>query len=286
MKMKSAADCYTLNNDVKIPCIGYGTFRSPDDETTSDGVKAAVELGYRHIDGAAVYGNEKSVGRGIADCGVAREELFVTSKLWNGAHGYRETYAAFEKTLEDLRLSYLDLYLIHWPNPACVRDCWKEKNAESWQAMEELYHAGKIRAIGVSNFMPRHLDALLETATVQPAVDQIKLCPGIAQPQVADYCRSRGILLEGYSPLGQGSALSDGTVIAAIAEKHGKAPAQVCIRWSLQMGFLPLPKSLHAQRIRQNADVFDFELSAQEMEKITNIRDLCGGVKDPDTVDF
>jgi diketogulonate reductase-like aldo/keto reductase len=202
MGFSSLTDCFTLVNGVKIPCVGFGTWQTPDGDATRDAVKAAVASGYRHIDGAAVYGNEKSVGRALKDCGVPRGEIFVTSKLFNTERGYEKTKAAFEKTLKDLQLDYLDLYLIHWPNPVKLRDSWEAYNADTWRAFEELYKAGKIRAIGVSNFHGHHLDALEKTATVKPMVNQIRLCPGDTKDAVVETSRARGMLVEAYSPFG------------------------------------------------------------------------------------
>ena len=202
--MKSLTDCYELNNGVKIPCIGFGTWQAPDGQTAYEAVKAALGAGYRHIDTAAAYGNEESVGKAIADSGIDRKELFVTSKLWNEMHGYENTLKGFDKTLKDLGLDYLDLYLIHWPNPIKYREHWQETNAGTWKAFEELYRAGLIRAIGVSNFLPHHLEEISKTAEVAPMVNQIRLCPGETQPEVVKYCRSHNMLLEAYSPMGTG----------------------------------------------------------------------------------
>ena len=198
--MKSLTDCYKLANGVEIPCIGFGTWQTPDGDVCVSSVKAAIAAGYRHIDTAEMYENEDSVGKAIKECGVSREELFVTSKLNNTEHGYEKTMAAFEGTMEKLGLEYLDLFLIHWPNPIAFRDHWQEANAGTWKAFEELYKAGRVRAIGISNFRQHHIEALMETATVPPMVNQMKLCPGETQEEAADYCRSRNILLEAYSP--------------------------------------------------------------------------------------
>ena len=198
----------TLNNDVEIPMLGYGTWQSPDDDFTATAVASAIMSGYRHIDCAAVYGNEKSVGRGIAEgldqSGIERKSIFLTGKLWNDDRGYDETIAAFEKTLLDLQTDYLDMYLIHWPRPAAFHDNYIAKNAESWRAMESLLAEGRVRAIGISNFLPHHIDELLTTAKVKPAINQIEFHPGCMQEDTAAYCEELDIALEGYSPLGCG----------------------------------------------------------------------------------
>ena len=284
MFLKNLTDGYELSNGVKIPCIGFGTWQTPDGDVARESVKMAIAAGYRHIDTAAAYGNETSVGQGILESGIDRESLFVTSKLPNHSHGYDKTRAAFLKTLEDLKTDYVDLYLIHWPNPVAFRDCWEQANAESWKAIEEFYQAGQIRAIGVSNFMERHLEALDKTARVQPMVNQITLSPGLTQDALVRFCRERGMILEAYSPLGTGRVLSNPDM-RAIAEKYGRSVAQICVRWSLQMGFLPLPKSTHESRIIENANVFDFELSVDDVQRIASLD--CGGfVRDPDTVNL
>ncbi|WP_138294881.1 MULTISPECIES: aldo/keto reductase [unclassified Clostridium] len=283
--MKSLTDTYTLANGVKIPCIGFGTWQTPDGDTAVAATLAALEAGYRHIDTAAAYGNEGSVGQAIRRSGVKREELFITTKLNNPDHGYEATMAAFEKSMDLLGLDYLDLYLIHWPNPIKFRDHWEQANAETWKAMEELYAAGRIRAIGVSNFMPHHLEALAKTAKVAPMVNQVRLCPGEVQPLAAPYCKAHNILLEAYSPLGTGK-IFDVPEMQQIAQKYGKSIAQVCIRWSLQMGFLPLPKSVTPARIAENAQVFDFALSQEDVEIIANLTDCCGPSRDPDNIPF
>ncbi|MDD2213899.1 MAG: aldo/keto reductase [Oscillospiraceae bacterium] len=281
--MKSASDTYTLTNGVKIPCIGFGTWQTPDGEVCVAAVKAALAAGYRHIDTAQGYGNEASVGQAVRESGIPREDLFITSKLTNSEHGYDKTLAAFEGSLQKLGLDYLDLFLIHWPNPIAFRDHWEDANAGTWRAFEELYRAGRIRAIGVSNFRPHHLDTLLKTAEIAPMVNQIRLCPGDTQDTVVQDCRSRHIQLEAYSPLGVGKALQ-APEIQALAQKYGKSPAQICLRWSLQNGFLPLPKSVTPARIRENLQVFDFELAAGDMQTISALKGIAGYAADPDTI--
>lgn len=280
--MKSLTDSFVLNNGVEIPCIGFGTWQTPDGDVCVASVKAALDAGYRHIDTAAAYENESGVGKGIKDSGIAREEIFVTSKLQNIDHGYDKTMAAFEKTLKELETDYLDMYLIHWPNPIHFRDCWERENAGSWKAMEELYEAKRIRAIGVSNFLQHHLDALMKTANVKPAVNQIHLCPGDTQSELVQYCRDRDILLEAYSPLGVGKVFSVPEV-KEMAGRYGRSIAQLCIRWSLQMGFLPLPKSVTASRIAENAQVFDFDITDEDVKILAAMDGVAGVFQDPDT---
>ena len=234
---------YKLNNGMSIPQIGFGTWQTPDGDVAESSVLHALEAGYRHIDTAAIYGNEESVGRAIKKSGINREELFITTKLWNNNHSYEKAKAAIDESLKKLDLDYVDLYLIHWPNPLEIRETYVEGNAESWRAMEEAVAEGKIKAIGVSNFHPHHLDELLKTAKIKPAVNQIFLNPSDSQPEIVAYCQEKDILLEAYSPLGTGR-IFEIIELQEIAERYNKTVAQVVIRWSLQHGFLPLPKSV------------------------------------------
>ncbi len=283
--MKSLNDCFELHNGVKIPCVGFGTYQAQNGEMAVSAVKAAIALGYRHIDTAAGYGNEESVGIAVKQSGVRREDIFITSKLQNTEHGYENTMKAFEQTMKNLDIDYLDLYLIHWPNPIKYRNEWQSANAGTWKAFEELYKAGRIRSIGISNFHPRHIDELMKTAEIAPMVNQIRLCPGDTQDEVVDYCKERSMILEAYSPLGTGR-IFEVPQMQAIAQKYGKTIAQVCIRWSLQKGYLPLPKSVTESRIRENAEVFDFELSAQDVQSISDLKGCCGYSQNPDTTVF
>ncbi len=283
--MKNLTDTYVLNNGVKIPCIGFGTWQTPEGEVAYESVKAALECGYRHIDTAAMYGNEASVGRAVKESGIKREDIFITSKLGNTQHGYEDTKEAFLQTLANLGTDYLDLYLIHWPNPIKYRDSWQSANAGSWKAMEEFYEQGKVRALGISNFLPHHIDALLETAKIKPAINQIRLCPGLTQEEVSAYCLKHDILLEAYSPLGTGKLFTV-EKMQELAAKYGKTIAQVGIRWSLQMGYLPLPKSVTPSRIKENAEIFDFTLTEEDAAVIAGLTDCCGGVADPDLTNF
>lgn len=281
--MKSLTDTYTLSNGVKIPVIGFGTWQVEDGRQAVDAVKEALAAGYRHIDTAQGYGNEESVGRAVKESGVKREDIFLTSKLVNDVRGYEQTKAAMDESLDKLNTSYMDLFLLHWPVPVSFKQNWQEMNAESWRAMEEYQQAGKIRALGVSNFHGRHVDELLKTAKLRPVVNQIRLCPGDTQDEVVAYSRGKGMLLEAYSPLGVGAVLKV-PQMQELSEKYGKSVAQVAIRWSLQNGFLPLPKSITPARIRENADVFDFDLSPEDMRKISALKDVAGLHADPDNI--
>ena len=277
---------YTLNNGVSIPVLGFGTWKAENGEVAYQAVLEALKAGYRHIDTAAIYKNEESVGRAIRDSGIPRQKIFVTTKLWNTNHSYDEACQAFEESMEKLGLDYLDLYLIHWPNPKPLRenDEWKTRNAEVWRAMEDLYQEGKIRAIGVSNFLPHHLEALLETARVIPAVNQVRLAPGVYQEEVVSCCREKGILLEAWGPFGQGE-LFDKKEVQEIAAKHGKSVAQIALAWSLAEEFLPLPKSVTASRIQSNLDCFGIELSKEEREVLKTISVISGAPR-VDEMDF
>ena len=283
-KMRSLTDTFTLKNKMGIPCIGYGTWKTPDGDTALSSVKAAIESGYRHIDTAAAYGNESSVGEGIIQSGIARDELFVTNKVWNTERGYDKTMKAFEKTCKDLKMDYLDMYLIHWPASQHQFENWEELNLSTWKAMTELYKAGKIKVIGVSNFMPHHLKALMETE-VTPMVDQIEFHPGCMQDETVSYCKNNGIQVEAWSPLGNGRILED-SILQEIAQKYGKSVAQLCIRWCLQHDILPLPKSVTPSRIRENAEVFDFILDENDMERIDSMGNFGGSGSHPDKIDF
>ncbi|KRN45659.1 aldo keto reductase of diketogulonate reductase family protein [Pediococcus damnosus] len=282
-KLTKLTDTYELNNGTKIPIVGFGTWQTPDGDVAEKSVEEALAAGYRHIDTAFAYGNEQSVGKGIKDSGVARDQLWVTSKLDGKDHGYENTKRAVDKSLTNLGLDYLDMFLIHWPNPIAYRDTWEQTNADTWRAMEEAQKAGKIRAIGVSNFRPKHLDALLKTATVVPQVNQIFLNPSDLQPEVVKYDDDHNILSEAYSPLGTGKIFGV-SELKTMSEKYHKTVAQVVLRWSLQHGFLPLPKSVHNERIIENTKLFDFEIDDADMKKIDGLRGLAGLATDPDTI--
>lgn len=276
---------YTLSNNVSIPELGFGTWQTPNGDVAVSAVKKALEVGYRHIDTAQGYKNEDSVGQAIKESGIPREEIFLTTKLWNENHSYDLVLSSFEESLKKLQTDYIDLFLIHWPNPVKFRDNWQSANAETWRAMEELYQAGKIKAIGVSNFLPHHFEELKKTATIFPMVNQIFLAPGELQKEVVSYCQEHNVLLEAYSPLGTGK-IFDVPEMQELSDKYGKTIAQIAIRWSLQHDFLPLPKSVTPSRIEENLAVFDFELSDEDMERIDQLDGVVGKATNPDTTGF
>ena len=274
-----------LSNHLALPSIGYGTYNMSDEETEK-AVKEALSAGYRLIDGAAFYGNEKGVGKGIAVSGISREEILVTSKVWNRDRGYEKTKAAFQKTLSDLGLAYLDLYLIHWPaNTKKYGAPAIRENQETWRALEDLYMDGYIRSIGVSNFLPHHLEELAETARIMPMVDQLEIHPGWLQKEAVDYCQSRGIVVEAWAPLGRMTMAGD-AAISSIAEAHGKTAAQISLRWEIQHGILPIPKSSHPERMRQNLSVFDFSLTEKEMTTLDALPPMGGRCFEIDEMDL
>jgi 2,5-diketo-D-gluconate reductase A len=250
----------TLNNGVTMPQIGFGVFRVPEAETLQ-AVLSAIEAGYRAIDTAALYGNETAVGRAIARCGVPREQLFLTTKLWNDDQGYQPAFRAFDGSLAQLGLDYVDLYLIHWPTPA------RSAYLDTWQALEEIYASGRARAIGVSNFQPWHLQPLLDRREIVPAVNQVELHPAFQQEQVRAFDRAHGIVTEAWSPLAQGDILAD-PVITELSRLYGKTPAQIVLRWHIELGNVVIAKSVTPSRIRENIDIFDFSLAADDMAKV------------------
>lgn len=268
--MNKLTDCYTLSNQVKIPCIGYGTYKTENSAEGLQAIKDAIDVGYRHIDTAQGYKNERLVGQAIKESGIPREEFFITSKLWNDNQGYEKTLAAFEETLKQLDTDYLDLFLIHWPIPIGHDDDWKTLNQETWKAFEKLYEDGKVKAIGVSNFLEHHLKNLEETAKIMPMVNQLEFHPKYQQREIVEYCQKHNILVESWGPLMRGKAFDDPNLIE-IAKTSGHSIAQILIRWCMQKGVVPLPKSMKKQRMINNAEVFDFTLSDEEVKRLDNM---------------
>ena len=283
--MPTIASGFKLSNGVTMPCIGLGTWQVPDDDVLVKAIHSAVNLGYRHIDTAHIYGNERSVGVAVRTCGVPRSKLFVTSKLWNTDRGYKETLEAFERTMDALQIGYLDLFLMHWPAARGEAMTWQSINSGTWRAMEEIYRRGRVRAIGVSNFLVHHLVPLLARAEVVPMVNQIEFHPGYMQKATFDFCRSHGIQVEAWSPLGRG-ALIHHPVLVELAQQHGVTTAQIALRWCLQHGVAGGSKSLNPERQKQNAELFSFNLTPEEMERLDNLPQACFSGLDPDHVTF
>lgn len=277
---------YQLSNGVEIPKIGFGTWQLAEGEVAYQAVKKAIETGYRHIDTAQDYKNEASVGQAIVDSGLKREDFFITTKVENPHATYDETLQSIEESLEKLQTDYLDLVLIHWPNPLAHRQMpgYQERNKNIWRAMEEKYHDKTIRSIGVSNFLAHHLDALLETADTVPMINQIKLAPGLLQPETVNYCNEKEILLEAYSPLGTGDIFTNET-LKDLADKYDRTIAQIALRWSLEHGFLPLPRSQTSANIESNFNIFDFSLTEKDIESLDGLVGLTSNW-DPDHTDF
>ncbi len=271
--MNKLTDTFELYNGVKVPCVGYGTYLTPNGEIAKNSVVEAINAGYRHIDTAFAYGNETAVGEGIKATGVKREDIFVTTKHWVTMRGYEKATEAIDISLRNLGLDYLDLYLIHWPCVEKVSPDWKEINAGTWKAFEDAYKNGKIRAIGVSNFQKKHYDALAERCVIKPMVNQIEFHPGYTQPETVEYSQKNGMLVQAFSPLGCGAVIGDKT-LADIAKKYNKTVAQICLRFVLQSGLNVLTKSVTPSRIIENTQIFDFELSAEDMAVINAMPEL------------
>lgn len=257
-----------LNNGVNIPAIGYGTYKTSENDVSI--ILSAIECGYRLLDTASIYKTEQQTGAAARESGIPREEITVISKVWRNDLGYHKTKEAFAKSLKQTGLNYLDLYLIHWPANARNFNNWQKTNAETWRAMEELLEEGKIKSIGVSNFWPEHLEALLDSAKIKPAVNQIEFHPGYWQPETTQYCKEKGIVLQAWSPLARGRIFGN-EILIEIANRHQKTVSQIALRWIVQQGVIPIPKAASKERMNENFDIFDFALSDEEMELINNL---------------
>lgn len=268
---------FKLHNGVEMPYLGLGTYQSDNDQEVVDAVKSALHVGYRHIDTAAAYNNEEGVGQGIRESGVPRKDIFVTSKVWNTDQGYASTLEAFEKSLERLGTDYLDLYLVHWPVAG--------KYIDTWKALETLYHQKKVKAIGVSNFLRHHLEVVLKDSEIVPMVNQMEFHPNVVQQDLIDFCVENAIQYESWSPFMQGK-LFDLDSCDSLAGKYGKSVAQIILRWNLQKGVVAIPKSAHTDRIKSNAAIFDFELSAADIAFLDGLENGERTGADPDNFDF
>ncbi len=261
--VNSVNDCYILENGMKIPVLGFGTYKMGDRDLEI--LKDAIQAGYRYFDTASIYETERVLGQAIKESGIPREEFFIATKAWIDERGYEEVKAALDRSLERLQMDYVDLYLIHWPKSSLEETDWKERDIQTWQAMEEMCDAGKVRGLGLSNFLPNHLDVILEHAKLKPQVDQLEIHPGYSQEAAVAYGQSKGIRMQAWSPLGRGDMVHN-EVMAMFAEKYGKSAAQICLRFLIQKGIIPLVKSSSPERMKENLDVFDFEISTEDMQ--------------------
>jgi len=278
-KITDLQGTFKLSNKVEMPYLGLGTYQADNEQEVVDAVKNALNLGYRHIDTASAYKNEEGVGKGIRESNVARKDVFLVSKLWNADQGYESTLQAFEETLERLGVEYLDLYLIHWPVVGKYKD--------TWRAMEKLYREKRIRAIGVSNFLQHHLEDLLEYAEIIPMVNQMEFHPYLVQQDLVDFCNVKGIQYESWSPFMQGKLFSlKNDIFRELTEKYKKSIAQIVLRYNLQKGIVAIPKSVHENRIKSNADIFDFELSKEDISYLDSLDKGERIGPDPDNFDF
>lgn len=250
-----------LSNGVKIPSIGFGTYKSGDDEETAKIIKNALNLGYKMIDTASFYNNEVGIGNGIKESGIDRKDIFIVTKLWNDDHGYDNTIEAFNKSLNNLQVDYIDLYLIHWPN---------KLNSETWRAFEHLYETGKVKAIGVCNFKVEHLEELKKTAKIMPMVNQVEIHPFSTKNNIINYCKDNNIKVVAWSPISRGRVLSNELMID-LSQKYKKSIVQIVLRWHMQKGVIPIPKSSNENRIKENIDIFDFEISSEDMKAIDSL---------------
>lgn len=273
----------TAVNQVEIPAVGLGTWQITDREVMSNVIGEAYSMGYRLIDAAAAYSNEIAISKAIAQNELPRKDLLISDKVWNTSRGYEATQEACKKSLKKLKTDYFDMYLIHWPASMKLYDNWEDINADTWRGMEQLYKDGLVRCIGVCNFKVHHLESLKKTATIMPMINQIELHPGLMQADIVSYCQKENIIIEASSPLGNGQILNNEKLVE-LANSKDKTVAQVCLRWAIQKGVVVIPKSTNSVRLRQNIDVFDFELSSDEMGVIDGI-EYCGGIGiDPDEV--
>ena len=265
--MKNFKDCYELSNGLKIPCTGFGTYNAKGGDNKAI-ILTAIEAGYRYFDTASLYGTEKALGAAIKESGIPREEFFIVSKVWIDEMGYEGVKKAFAASLERLQMEYLDLYLIHWPRKSTTDTEWKQRNSETWKAMEEFYDAGKVKGLGLSNFLPHHIEALYETCRIKPVVDQLELHPGYFQEAAVNYCKEHDIRVQAWSPIGRSALLKD-PYFMELAAKYKVSVAQLCLRFLVQKGIIPLPKASAMERMKQNQELFHFEISKEDMWILT-----------------
>lgn len=280
--MNNMYDCYTLNNGLQIPCIGFGTYKAAEGEDVKV-LKTAIEAGYRYFDTASFYGTEEFLGLAMKESGIAREEFFITSKMWKEEMGYENTLKAFEKSVSNLQSDYLDLYLIHWPKPSPDYEDWKVLDIETWKALEELYRQGKVKAIGLSNFLPHHIENILNSCTIEPAVNQLEFHPGYSQEAAVRYCQERNIRVQGWSPIGRRRLMNE-PLIQELAGKYKVSEAQICLRYALQRGVIPLPKSSSFERMKQNQNLFAFDITKEDMYRLETMPQTGWSGEHPDRV--
>lgn len=278
--MNSINECMVLNNGVQIPCMGFGTYKAAEGKTSSI-IQEAIRCGYRYLDTASFYQTETYVGEAVKNSGIPRNEFFLVSKVWKDEMGYNQTLQAFEKTLENLQTDYLDLYLIHWPKPSPDYVNWEMLDIETWRAMEELYRQGKVRAIGLSNFLPHHIENLLKHCEILPAVDQLEFHPGYTQQSAVQYCKEHNMIVQAWSPLGRRRVLDD-ELIVKLAGKYHVTQAQICLRYVLQKGIIPIPKSSTEERMKNNQDIFEFELTQSEIYQLDTMPPVGWSGEHPD----